>query len=213
MKFRDRESMVVLGSFLGVTALVAASVLALVSIYTAEPISKAQENNRQKVFHRLLLPLFDSTAESVMVDGCTFTPVLNSGKLAGFVGQGSSRGGYGGEIEALVGFDLNGRITAVQILRHKETPGLGANVCDRKFQRTVFNLREAAPEVPENKFLDQYNFRDSRSAGSWRIAKDGGEFDYLTGATVTSRAVTELVDRISSVFAKSGLINAGEMKR
>lgn len=205
MKLQNSENMVVLGSFLGITAVVAASVLAIVSMYTQQPIRQAQEKNRQKAFHRLLLPDFDTVGRSVDAGGCSFTPVLQDGVICGYVGQSSSRGGYGGEIEALVGFDVRGRITAVQILRHKETPGLGANVCDRKFQRTVFNLRESAPEVPANAFLDQFSSRDSRSAGRWRISKDGGEFDYLTGATVTSRAVTGLVDRISAAFAGSGL--------
>ena len=89
----------------------------------------------------------------------------------------------------------------MQILRHNETPGLGANVCERKFQRTIFNFGEAVPEVPENRLLDQYNGLNADRAGNWQISKDGGEFEYLTGATVTSRAVTALVNEIAGAFA------------
>ena len=135
MKFQNRENTLALGGFLGAVALLAALVLALVSQWTSGPIRAARERNRDKIYQRLLLPAFDRVGEAEEVDGCTFLAVFSGGREAGFIGQGSSRAGYGGEIEALVGFDRTGRITAVQILRHKETPGLGANVCERKFQR------------------------------------------------------------------------------
>lgn len=203
MKLRNRESMIVLGGFLGSIALMAALILGLVSQWTSEPIKQSHEKNRQVVFHRLLLPEFDSTGNEIHVGVFAFTPVLNKGDIAGYVGQGVSRNGYGGAIEALVGFDNNGKITAVQILRHKETPGLGANVCDRKFQRTVLNLSEKAPDIPQNRMLDQYAGMHSSQAGKWRISKDGGKFHYLTGATVTSRAVTALINDIAVAFAGS----------
>ena len=42
--------------------------------------------------------------------------------------------------------------------------------------------------------------------------KDGGSFEYLTGATVTSRAVTALTDRIAESFAKSKMAESVEEK-
>lgn len=201
MKFRDRENVFVLGGFLGVTAVAAALMLALVSQWTGGQIRKSQEDNRSKVFHRLLLPEFDSTGREVVVNDISFTPVLEEGNTVGFVGHGCS-GGYGGEIEVMVGFDLSGRITGVQILRHKETPGLGAKVCDRKFQRTILNFSETAPEVPANDLLDQFNGRSAQDSGNWCISKDGGDFIYQTGATVTSRAVTAAVNDIARAFIR-----------
>lgn len=201
MKLRDQENMIVLGIFLGTTALVAALVLAVVSQLTAEPIREAAERNREQAFHRLLLPEFDRIGESAEHDGFIFYTVYNGEQAVGFVGQGVTRAGYGGEIEVLVGFDRSGKITGVQILRHKETPGLGANVCERKFQRTIFNIGGEVPAVPENRLLDQFNGLAAFSAGDWRISKDGGEFEYLTGATVTSRAVTALINDIAIAFA------------
>ena len=202
MKFQDRENTLILGGFLGAVALIAALALALVSRWTSGPIRTAQERNRDKIYKRLLLPEFDRAGEAEELDGCSFLAVSSDGKEVGFIGQGSSRAGYGGEIEALVGFDRTGRITAVQILRHKETPGLGANVCERKFQRTIFNLKADAPDVPENRMLDQYAGLPAEHSGSWKISKDGGSFEYRTGATVTSRAVTALVDEISGKFVR-----------
>lgn len=208
MKLRDRENMLTLGLFLGGTAIVAALALALVSQLTAEPISKARKENRAKAFRRLSLPEFDQLGEPVEVDGVIFYPVKNKATIVGFIGQGSVAG-YGGEIELLVGFKGDGKITAVQVLRHKETPGLGANVCERKFQRTIYNLFAKAPEVPENRWLDQFNSRDSADRGKWKISKDGGHLIYLTGATVTSRAIAGGVDKICEAFC-SGILNGME---
>ena len=205
MKLRNRESLPVLGLFLGGIALLAALVLAVVSQLTAEPIRKSQESKKVNEFKRLRLPEFDRIGDVVDIDGKSFYPVEKDGKTVGFVGSAVTRKGYAGEIEALVGFDLAGKITGVQILRQKETPGLGAEVCSRKFQRTIFNLSEEAPEIPAQQYLDQYNGKNAQEAGAWKTSADGGEFIYKTGATVTSRAVTSVVDEIASAFAKSGL--------
>lgn len=205
MKLRDSENIYVLGGFLGAVSIVAALMLALVSQWTGEPIKNALENNRSKVFHRLMLPEFDCAGREINIGKFVFIPLQKGDDTIGFVGQGSI-GGYGGNIEILVGFDLSGKITAVQVLRHKETPGLGAKVCERKFQRTVLNLAEVAPDVPGNELLDQFNGKSAFASGNWRISKDGGDFIYLTGATVTSRAITELVNDMAKVFSDSALV-------
>ena len=199
MKLQDRESAVVLGGFLGIVSLLAALLLAFFSQITEKPIQEAKERTRQAVFHRLGLQDFDSIGKAISVDKVLFYPVLKDKTVCGYVGQGGSSG-YGGKITVLTGFDAEGKISGVQVLEHKETPGLGANVCDRKFQRTILNLNEKAPEVPENSYLDQFTGADAADSGAWKIRKDGGKFDYLTGATVTSRAVTEAVNRTAEAF-------------
>ena len=201
MKLQDSKNLFVLGGFLGAVALIAALVLAWVSQLTAGPIKSAGERNRLQAFHRLLLPEFNEIGDSVKARGFIYYPVFNQDRNVGWVGQGSTRKGYGGLIEILVGFNVDGKISAVQVLRHNETPGLGANVCERKFQRTIFNLNEDEPAVPDNRILDQFNSVDSKQAGGWKISKDGGKFDFLTGATVTSRAITDLVDQMAEIFA------------
>ena len=199
MKLRNRESLPVLGGFLGGISLLAAVVLALVSQLTAEPIARAAEKERQQVFHRLGLPDFDRAGDGEISGNIQFVPVFREDRKVGFVGQ-TSRAGYGGSIEVLAGLDLDGTVTGVQVLRHKETPGLGANVCDRKFQRTVLNLSEKAPEIPANRMLDQFSGKKAVPGKIWKVTKDGGDVEYLTGATVTSRAVTAAVNDIAAEF-------------
>lgn len=90
----------------------------------------------------------------------------------------SARDGFSGAIRILVGVGYDGVVTAVRILQHRETPGLGDKI-DSSRSDWVFQF-------------------DGRSLGNppasaWAIKGDGGEFDQLTGASVTPRAVIKAI--------------------
>ena len=87
--------------------------------------------------------------------------------------------GFGGEIEMAVGVDKTGAVTGVSIVSMSETSGLGANA-----------KRES--------FRSQYIGK----SGSVALRKQGGEIDALTGATVTSTAVTKGVNAALSAAAE-----------
>ena len=215
MKLKQSENIWVLGIFLGATGLLAALTLTLVSRWTAKPIAEAQRQNQMAALKKLSLPEFDNdiTSDSVNIGNMTFMAARKDGKLTGIAAKGVSNGGYGGAIEALVGFDASGNITAVQILSHKETPGLGAAVCERKFQKTITNFTRPTPDtLPGNRILDQFNRRNAADSGKWKISKDGGEFEFRTGATVTSRAVVSLVNGIAANFRKAKELLTQEKK-
>lgn len=90
----------------------------------------------------------------------------------------TARDGYSGPIRILVGVEADGAVTGLRILEHRETPGLGDKIesarSDWVFQ---FEGRSLADPVPDR----------------WAIKVDGGEFDQLTGASVTPRAVIKAV--------------------
>ena len=87
--------------------------------------------------------------------------------------------GFGGEIEMAVGVSESGEITGVSIVQMSETSGLGANA-----------KREG--------FRSQYVGK----SGSVALRKQGGEIDALTGATVTSTAVTKGVNAALAAAAE-----------
>jgi len=87
--------------------------------------------------------------------------------------------GFGGEIEMAVGVDKGGSVTGVSIIQMSETSGLGANA-----------KRES--------FRSQYVGK----SGSVALRKQGGEIDALTGATVTSTAVTKGVSAALAAAAE-----------
>ncbi|WP_223787046.1 electron transport complex subunit RsxG [Marinicella meishanensis] len=86
----------------------------------------------------------------------------------------TARNGYSGDIELLVGVQHNGQITAVEIIAHKETPGLG-DLIERNKSDWLQQFPGTAWGQPP--------------ADQWRVQKDGGQFDQITAATITPRAV------------------------
>ncbi len=86
--------------------------------------------------------------------------------------------GYNGEIKVITGIDSQGKILGTRVLSHQETPGLGDKV---DLRVTDWILSFAEKEVTEENW------------NSWRVRKDGGDFDQFTGATITPRAVVKVV--------------------
>ena len=100
----------------------------------------------------------------------------------------SARDGYAGPIRLLVGVDMDGRLTGIHVLDHRETPGLGDLV-----------------ETSKSDWARQFQGRsigDPVAAG-WAIRRDGGTFDQLTGASVTPRAIVNAVHETLEYFAEN----------
>ncbi|MEM7431415.1 MAG: electron transport complex subunit RsxG [Pseudomonadota bacterium] len=90
----------------------------------------------------------------------------------------TARGGFSGPIRILVGVHYDGTVTGVRILEHQETPGLGDKI-ESKRSRWVFQFDERSLADP--------------TMESWAIRADGGDFDQITGASVTPRAVIKAI--------------------
>jgi len=90
----------------------------------------------------------------------------------------SARDGYAGPIRVLVGIDVGGAVTGVHVLEHRETPGLGDRV-----------------ESGKSDWVHQFDGRSlvDPSPSGWAIKRDGGQFDQLTGASVTPRAIVKAI--------------------
>ncbi len=83
---------------------------------------------------------------------------------------------------------MNGDVLAVRILRHRETPGLGDAI-----------------EVDKGDWITRFDGASlAAPARAWAVRRDGGEFDQLTGATVTSRAVLGAVHGALLYYARHG---------
>jgi electron transport complex protein RnfG len=83
-------------------------------------------------------------------------------------------GGYVGSIKLLVGIRPDGTITGVRTLEHLETPGLGDKI-----------------DYEKTPWIGSFTGRsiDKPPLAAWETRRSGGEFEQITGATVTSRAV------------------------
>jgi len=90
----------------------------------------------------------------------------------------TARDGFSGPIRILVGIGIDGTVTGVRILQHRETPGLGDKIESTRSD-WVFQF-------------DGHSMGDPLETG-WAIEVDGGEFDQLTGASVTPRAIIKAI--------------------
>lgn len=104
--------------------------------------------------------------------------VFAAGEPAAALFAVTTADGYSGPIRVLVGIAYDGSVAGVRILQHRETPGLGDKI-----------------EASRSDWVLQF---DGRSIGDppaigWAIRNDGGEFDQLTGASITPRAVIKAV--------------------
>lgn len=104
---------------------------------------------------------------------------------AALVFEAAALDGYSGEIRLLLAVRADGRLNAVRVIRHKETPGLGDYIDPRK------DRDKARP------WITQFSGRSlvDPPREKWRVKKDGGVFDARAGATISARAVTHATAR------------------
>lgn len=93
--------------------------------------------------------------------------------------------GYVGPIRLLVGISVDGRVLGVRVLAHSETPGIGAAVVADDSPLLAGLVGRTLADPPE---------------GRWTLRQEGGEFDAVAGATISSRAVVGGIRRAVQYF-------------
>lgn len=171
---------------LTVVAASAGMLLSLMESVTREPIAKQRTLQQLKAISAVL-PQFDNSPDKdvvVLQNGtdkkgnpvqCTFFRARRGDQLVGIAFKVIAPDGYSGNIEVMVGLDTAERIVAIEILAHAETPGLGSKISDPWFK-----------DLFRDRGLDNTD---------WRVKKDGGEIDQITGATISPRAIVGAVKR------------------
>jgi len=166
-----------MGFRLSLICAIAALALANVAEVTRAPIAAA-EAQAQREAVEAVLPAFAQLAIDTLKTKTDKPAFYFSGltekTVTGTAFTSSSDLGYSGQIEIMMGVDDAGIISGVRILRHAETPGLGANY--------------TAPDL-----LDEF-YKGRAVGGNWKLSKDGGEIDAVTGATVTGRAIADAIE-------------------
>jgi electron transport complex protein RnfG len=142
--------------------------LGLVNMITVEPIAKSTQAKTDAAMEAALAA--DSYEEVEYTGGDPIVTAVYKAGDAGWVVQ-AAPSGFGGTISMVVGVHTDGTVSGVSIIKMSETSGLGANASKESF-RAQFTGR----------------------SGQLAVSKDGGEINALTGATITSRAVTSGVN-------------------
>ena len=130
-----------------------------------------------------VLPAFDNNpAEEVykmqvegFKDSLEFYTAKKDGEVVGTAVNTFTKKGFSGLIKMMVGFDKEGKIFNIAVLQQKETPGLGTKIKSNKFKRQFIG-----------KHPEEFKMT---------VKKDGGEVDGITGATISSRAYCDGIER------------------
>ena len=108
-----------------------------------------------------------------------------NGTPAALVLEAAAPDGYAGRIGLILAVGVDGKLIAVRVTSHKETPGLGDYINPRK------DRNKARPWITQ---FNNLGF-DSVPPEQWRVKKDGGRFDQMSGATISARAVANASGR------------------
>lgn len=154
-----------------------------------ESISFNQQAERLKIIKEVMTLRHDNdlVSDRIEVKDKSFInpglPVVvyrarRNGRPVGVVFMPVRARGYNGIIDLVIGISYAGELTGVRIRDHKETEGLGDQVHqDNSDWIYGFNQRSLANTRP----------------GAWTVRGDGGDFDQLSGATITPRGIINAV--------------------
>ncbi|MBK7650531.1 MAG: RnfABCDGE type electron transport complex subunit G [Flammeovirgaceae bacterium] len=182
---------------LAVITLVGSLALGYVFQWTKEPIAKAQMEKQLRAIEAVVKGYDNNpVTEKFKVatpdgsDSLEFFPAKKGGQLIGMAVKTKSSKGYAGDIWLMIGFNMQGEIQRAVVIEHKETPGLGSKMTGAKF-------------------LDQFLNKNPGST-NLKVKKDGGSIDAITGATISSRAFSEAVQRAYETFQSMNYGNAAK---
>ncbi len=172
--------------------IVAGTLLGLVYEVTKAPIARAQEKAKQEAYQKVLAGAssfedyadFDSSEASEVVKAAGYTDDITEavaakdaeGTVIGYVVAVTSHDGYGGDISISVGIDVDGTVTGIEMLSISETAGLGMKAEESEFKDQF-----------KDKNVDKFTYTKNGEEGDDKI-------DAISGATITTSAVTNAVD-------------------
>lgn len=179
-------------AILFVICVAVSAALAGTNLLTADRIARAAA---QKAEESRMVVLPEAEAFQASEDGTHYIGLNKEapeGVVVGYVFETESKG-YGGTVKVMTGINTEGNITGVIVLSHSETPGLGAN-------------------AEKETFRDQYQQPVANLTGGIQVVKfqapNEGEIQAMTGATITSTAVTNAVnlaiEQYQNAYASEG---------
>lgn len=171
---------------LPILALIGALSLAAIHLATDSRI----ETNRQRAADRIVLEALslpaDTELRAVIAGPKQILLARQHRQLVAIVVPVAAQG-YVAPIELIVGIAPDGRVRGIRAVAQRETAGLGDRI-----------------DADKSDWLQQFIGRslDMESEKAWDVRSAGGDFDQITGATVTSRAVIEAVRNALQYFAQ-----------
>jgi len=160
-------------------------------------IDKIQSNEKEYLLSQLnqLAPnyendiLGDAYTKNVNLYGVdqnlTIYPAKKGNEINAFIIDHFYPKGYSGKIRLISAISSDKKFIGMRVISHKETPGLGDGIDVRKS-----NWIQQFNNLP----INQFDFNQ------WKLKEDGGQFDSMTGATITSEALVNASSELISLF-------------
>lgn len=193
----DMKNMFKDAAILFAITLISGLLLGLVYQVTAEPRREQQERKIREAcqavfaqaeqFEEIDYAVSETLAQQLAKDGVRIGTVYEAmdaaGSLLGYVIETTSGEGYGGNITLYAGITNDGILNGVSILSISETPGLG--------------MRAGEVLVPQFADKPAVDFTYTKTG-----SQSDSEIDAISGATITTKAVTNAVNGAVSVFVQ-----------
>ena len=191
------KNMLINALLLGVFAIVGTAIVAFTYEQTQQRVVENKRQYKLRKLHELISPDMhdnDLDTDTVSVNDprlardtqMTVYRARKDNRPVAAIIEAIAPDGYSGKIRLLVAVNTNGKLAGVRVTEHLETPGLGDAIeANKSDWITIFNGKSLNSPKPKH----------------WRVRRDGGEFDQITSATITSRAVVKATRNVLEYFA------------
>ena len=177
--FKTNSDVITPTAVLTVICIVVTLALSSANMITAKKITELSVKNQNDAMSKLI-DADEYKAETAVLDGETvnYHTAVKDGENIGYIFTVDEKG-YGGTVSVMTAINTDGTVAAVEILdASNETPGLGQNVKNSNFYTQFKGL------------ADNITVIRGGSANA-----DNNEINAVTGATISSKAVTKAVNR------------------
>lgn len=161
---------------------VASGILAYVNSLT-EPVIKERKAKEEVATRSELIPDADFV-QAKLADGSPYFIAISTATkdTLGYTFI-AAKNGYSSKVQTMVGVDKDMKVLKIKVISQAETPGLGANCTNESFVAQFKGLGEA----------------------DLLVDKDGGKVKSLSGATITTRTITNsIAEQIAALKASLG---------
>jgi len=137
----------------------------------------------KSIFNNVLAPFNnDPLKDFKSIDGLDLYFGKMNGKITGCAVTTFSDNGFAGKIILLAGFTPEGNIKSIEVIQQNETKGYGSR-------------------MTESEFKDQFNGKNPATF-KLKVLDDNGDVDAISGATISSRAVCDALQKAYNAFLK-----------
>lgn len=194
----DPKYIIKLSVTLLIICLVVSLMLGLVNGITADKIAALQEQAKQESLQAVFpdasfneLEIGDEQLAAAAEYGVELMYIYEVADGSGYaIEVGPS--GFNGTIDMIVGINTDGTVAGISVISNSETAGIGTNVCADKPNKNGVGV------------LSQFVGMSATADNPFTVNSGSNKVDAISGATVSTRAITNGVNAASVVFGTLG---------